>query len=91
VEQPTERGKQLLDELAYQVKAEGASEAGLNRLRDILRNEVASDTVVLALTELSVLLSLQRKKGKSGRLLIDPLALYADALARRCLGIDRRP
>ncbi|HEX9940685.1 MAG TPA: aspartate/glutamate racemase family protein [Thermoanaerobaculia bacterium] len=87
VEQPTERAKQLLDELAYQVKAEGPSEAGLNRLRDILRREVASDTVVLALTELSILLSLQRKKGRSGRLLIDPLALYAEALAAKYLGL----
>jgi len=87
VERPTERAKQLLDELAYQVKAEGASEAGLNRLRTVLREEVKSDTVVLALTELSILLSLQRKKGKSGRRLIDPLELYAEALARRYLGL----
>jgi aspartate/glutamate racemase len=87
VERPTERAKQLLDELAYQVKAEGPSEAGLNRLRDILRTEVASNTVVLALTELSILLSYQRKKGKSGRLIIDPLALYAEALAFRYLGL----
>lgn len=87
VEQPTERAKQLLDELAYQVKAEGPKGTGLNRLRDILRQEVASDTVVLALTELSILLSLQRKKGKSGRLLIDPLGLYAEALARKYLGL----
>jgi len=87
VERPTERAKQLLGELAYQVKAEGPSESGLNRLRDVLRSEVASDTVVLALTELSILLSFQRKKGKSGRLLIDPLALYAEALACRYLGL----
>lgn len=87
VERPTERAKQLLDELAYEVKAEGASEAGLNRLRNILREEVKCDAVVLALTELSILLSLQRKKGKSGRRLIDPLELYAEALARRYLGL----
>jgi aspartate racemase len=87
VERPTERAKQLLDELAYQVKADGASEAGLNRLRHVLREEVKSDTVVLALTELSILLSLQRKKGKSGRRLIDPLDLYAEALARKYLGL----
>lgn len=87
VEQPSERAKHLLDELAYQVKTEGPTEAGLNRLRDILRTEVKSETVVLALTELSILLALQRKKGRSGRLIIDPLALYAEALARRYLGL----
>lgn len=87
VERPSERALELLDQLAYQVKAEGPTETGLNRLRDILRREVQSETVVLALTELSILLSLQRKKGRSGRLLIDPLGLYAEALARDYLGL----
>ncbi len=87
VEQLSERAKELLDELAYQVKSEGPTEKGLNRLRDILRQEVDSETVVLALTELSILLSIQRKKSRSGRLIIDPLALYAEALARKYLGL----
>lgn len=91
IEQPSSRALELLDQLAYQVKAEGPTEAGLNRLRDILRQEVQSDTVVLALTELSILLSLQRKKGRSGRLLVNPLALYAEALARRFLGLPFPP
>lgn len=86
VEQPGERAKARLDELAYQVKQEGANEAGLTRLRDILRQEVEADHVVLALTELSLLLDRQRKPGRSGKTLVDPLDVYADALAARFLG-----
>lgn len=81
------RANERLEALAYQVKSEGVSEAGLSRLRDILREEVQSEHVVLALTELSLLLARQRKKGRSGKVLIDPLALYGEALACRFLGL----
>ncbi len=87
VEALSERAKGLLDDLAYRVKKEGAKEAGLNRLRDILRTEVDSDYVVLALTELSLLLARQRQESRSGRVLVDPLELYAEALARRFLSL----
>ena len=76
-----------VDELAFLVKTEGATEAGLNRLRDILQQEVGTQYVVLALTELSLLLQQQRKKGRSGKVLIDPLEIYADAIARKYLGL----
>lgn len=77
--------KEQLHELAYQVKAEGVSEASLNRLRDILRREVNCDTVILALTELSLLLQKQKSKGRSGKTLIDPLKVYGEAIASRYL------
>lgn len=87
VERPNARAMARLDELAYQVKLEGANEAGLTRLRDILRQEIEADHVVLALTELSLLLDRQRKAGRSGKTLIDPLTVYADALAAKFLGL----
>jgi hypothetical protein len=65
IERPRERG--LLRDLAYLVKQEGVSESGLTKLRDILRQEISSDHVVLALTELSLLLQRQKKKGRSVR------------------------
>lgn len=88
VERLRPRAMQRLDELAYQVKQEGANHSGLTRLRDILRQEVRSDHVVLALTELSLLIDRQRSAGRSGKILIDPLAVYADALVARFLGLD---
>lgn len=76
-----------LVELAYRVKAEGPTHHGLNQLRAILNQGVRSSHVVLALTELSVLLALQRKAGRSHKTLIDPVELYAEALARRWMGL----
>jgi aspartate/glutamate racemase len=78
---------QRLNKLAYRVKSEGANEDGVNQLRDFLRQEVESEHVVLALTELSMLFGRQRRPGKSGRVLIDPLSLYGQALARYWLGM----
>jgi len=85
VEGLTESAKEQINELAYQVKTEGVSEATLNRLRDILRREVRSETVILALTELSLLLQKQKTKGRSGKLLVDPLKVYAETIARKYL------
>lgn len=76
-----------LTELAYRVKEEGPTEGGLARLRSILSRGVQSSHVILALTELSVLLELQRKPGRSGKTMVDPVALYAECLARQWLGL----
>jgi len=78
---------QRLMDLAYQVKEDGPNETGLNKLRSILSQEVNSSHVVLALTELSVLLALQKKPGRSGKVIVDPIDLYGEALARKWLGL----
>jgi aspartate racemase len=75
-------------ELAYDVKAEGPNAHLLNKLRDILNRYVKSAHAVLALTELSLLLEFQ--KGASKKVLIDPMNLYAEALAREYLGLPHR-
>ena len=74
-------------ELAYAVKAEGPNHPLLSKLRAILNRYVTSKHVVLGLTELSLLVELQKGGGKSGKVLIDPMNLYADALAREYLGL----
>lgn len=73
--------------LANKVKQEGPNTPLLSNLRDILKDFVKSKHVVLALTELSLLLELQKGGGRSGKVLIDPMNLYADALMREHLGI----
>ncbi len=87
VEQPSARGLDRIQEIAYQVKTEGVSEAALNRLRDVLRQETVSRHVVIALTELSLLVRWQKKRKRSDRVLIDTLGLLAEALA--CWFLDR--
>jgi aspartate/glutamate racemase/prolyl-tRNA editing enzyme YbaK/EbsC (Cys-tRNA(Pro) deacylase) len=67
--------------LAYCVKMEGPTEAGLNTLRDLLNREVGTKHVLLASNELSLLLHSQRRPGRGDRVLVDPLPIYADAVA----------
>jgi len=69
------------------VKAEGPTEKRLNRLRNILRREVSAPYVIPAPTEISILLQIQRKKGCCEKLLIEPLAVSYEAVARRYLGL----
>ncbi|HXE43758.1 MAG TPA: hypothetical protein VN635_01035 [Conexibacter sp.] len=73
--------------LAYEVKAMGPSHTSLNRLRDVLQKEIRSEVVVLALTELSLLLDIQRRPQRSDRLIVDGIRLYADALAEQYTGV----
>jgi hypothetical protein len=73
--------------LANKVKQEGPNTPLLSNLGDILKDFVKSNHVVLALTELSLLLELQKDSGRSGNVLIDPMNLYAEALTREHLGI----
>jgi len=74
-----------IEDLGYRVKKEGVTEAGLQRLRGIIQRHVRSKHVLIALTEISNLLESQRRQGKSGKVIIDTLALYADRLANLCL------
>jgi aspartate/glutamate racemase len=87
VEQLSAGAKARIEELAYMVKSDGMTEAGLNRLRDILRTEFRSQCVIIALTELSLLLARQRQRPRSDRLVVETLSVYAEAIACRYLGL----
>lgn len=83
-----------INELAYRVKQDGITGSGINKLRDLLNHSVKSQNVIIALTELSILLKDQKKKGKSDRNYIDTLELLAQAVAKEYLsemypGIDK--
>lgn len=72
---------QQIHNLAFRVKNEGITEAGLNKLRDLLNASTKSKNIVIALTELSLLLSPQKKRSRKGRKYIDTLELLAEAAA----------
>jgi len=81
-----EFAKPYLQELGYLVKMLGSSEKdakAMNKLRDALRFGVTTENVLIALTEISILLQrfprLQSEIG--GKKVIDPLRLYGEALA----------
>ena len=86
VEIPDSRTMRRIHDLAYDVKAKGADHTGLNRLRTILDGGVRSRIVLLALTEISLILEEQRRPQRSDRLIVDTMKLYASALAEHYLG-----
>ncbi|MFA7240777.1 MAG: hypothetical protein WC091_11740 [Sulfuricellaceae bacterium] len=74
----------LVGSLAYQIKEEGANPARIPSLKRAVRN-TSSPIVVLALTELSYLISQCRFVTPPGKIIIDALAIYAEAIAMRYL------
>jgi len=86
VERLGPRGIERIHDLAYRVKTKGASPNALSQFRDLLHKEVSARYVVVALTELSLLLR-EKWRGEGGKILIDPLAIYGEAIARRWLGL----
>jgi aspartate/glutamate racemase len=85
VERPSPRLTAEIERLGYQVKTNGPSSDGLQRLFQLLRREFSSRCIVIALTELSLLLDLPRGRLHTERELIDPLRHYADAIVAFCV------
>lgn len=88
VEPLSEKGLERIHELGYQVKQQGATEAGRNKLRSILNDEARTSHVVIALTELSILLDSQKKPGKTGRVIVDALKIYGEEIADAYIGMS---
>ncbi len=87
VEPLSDKGLERIHELGYRVKQEGSSEGGRNRLRSIVNDETRTSHVVIALTEMSVLLDSQRKPAKSSRVIVDALKIYGDEIADVYMGL----
>lgn len=90
IETISDEGLARILELGYLVKKEGASERGLQKLYSILNKHTSSDNIIIALTEISVLLAGQKKQRKSNKNIIDILSLYASAIADECYGSPPR-
>jgi aspartate/glutamate racemase len=80
---PSQRHLEAMMALGFAVKREVVSPVTLNRLRDLVKQSSKTDTVVIALTELSILVHSQKQKQKSSKRFIDTL----DVLARRLAAI----
>jgi aspartate/glutamate racemase len=79
---PNERNITAITNLAFSVKKEVVSSATINQLRDLVNHATKTDTVVFALTELSILFASQRSKQKSQKRFIDTLDILAQAIAK---------
>lgn len=82
-----ERAHSALQELGYLVKKLDRGEKdsrALNLLRNVLRDGVSTNRVLVALTEISILLQRFPKLGSeiAGKTIVDALRLYGEALAK---------
>ncbi|MGZ5440640.1 MAG: aspartate/glutamate racemase family protein [Thermoanaerobaculia bacterium] len=89
VHRPSPAGWAKIHDLGYEVQQRGPTPVSFNWMRDLLRDEVPADCkhVVLAMTEFSPVVRQLRAKGRHGKVLIDPLDIYAEAIAREYLGL----
>ncbi len=74
-------------ELGYLVKQMQSPEKGFQRLRSLIRREIKSKHVVIALTELSILLEGRKRQKNEDVQIIDALSLYGRALGRASIGL----
>lgn len=78
---PRDRDIAAITNLAFSVKKEVVSSTTINKLRDLVNNATRTDTVVLALTELSILFASQKSKQRSRKRFIDTLDILARAIS----------
>ena len=76
-------------EIGYDVKQMGDYHKSFMKLISLIQKDIKSSNVIIALTELSILLEKSNKKNrKSDKKIIDALDLYAHEIADFCLGLS---
>ncbi len=73
-------------EIGYLVKQKQPFEKSFQKLIHLIKKKIKSENVIIALTELSILLQKQSNK-KRRRNIIDALELYGEAIAKASLGL----
>jgi aspartate racemase len=88
VHRPSPNGWKKIHEIGYDVQQRGPSSRSRNLMRDVLKEVPEScQYVVLVMTELWPVAQQLNKEGRHGKILIDPLEYYGEALARAYLGL----
>lgn len=77
-------------QLGYAVKKMSQRHKSFQQLIGLIRNEIKSRNVIIALTELSILLQGSGKSSRpSDKNIVDALEIYAKAIAAEALGMSR--
>jgi aspartate/glutamate racemase len=86
---PSPQGWEKIRDLGYEVQQTGLTPICFNWMRDLLREEVPNSCkhVVLAMTEFSPIIRHLKARGRQGKILIDPVDIYGQALAHEYLGL----
>ncbi len=77
---PDNRELAKITEVAFSVKQRGVDGRAVNRLRNLVTEASQTETVVIALTELSAVLH-RHPKNRGGKRIVDTLQLLAEAMA----------
>jgi len=87
---PSEHGWEKIHDLGYEVQQRGPTAVCFNWMRDLLREEVPSTCkhVLLVMTEFTPVVRQLKARGRQGKILIDPIELYAEQIARTYLGLS---
>jgi len=87
---PSEEGWDKIHRLGYEVQQKGPTSLCFNWMRDLLREEVPAtcEHVLLVMTEFTPVLRQLKARGRQGKILIDPIELYAEHIARIYLGLS---
>jgi aspartate/glutamate racemase len=87
---PSLNGWNKIHELGYEVQQRGPTPLCFNWMRDLLRDEVPTSCkhVVLAMTEFTPIVRRLKARGLQGKILIDPVDIYGEAIAYEYLGLS---
>lgn len=90
VHTPSPEGWKKVHDLGYEVQQTGGTTSlCFNWMRDLLKDEVPPSCkyVVLAMTEFAPVVRHLKTRGRRDKILIDPVDIYAEAIAREYLGL----
>ena len=87
VHRPSPAGWKKIHDLGYEVQQKGPTPLAFNWMRDLLRDEVPKECqhVVLAMTEFAPVVRQLRNRGRHGKILMEPIDIYGEAIARQYL------
>jgi aspartate/glutamate racemase len=90
VHTPSAEGWKKIQDLGYEIQQRGPTPLCFNWMRDLLREEVPTSCrhVVLAMTEFSPIVRRLKHRGRQGKILIDPINIYGQAIAVEYLGLQ---
>lgn len=78
---PSHKDLEKINQIAFKVKEEHITTEGINKLRDLIKNATETGNIIIALTEISILLASQKKKSNNGNKFYDTLSILAQEIA----------
>lgn len=78
---PSHKDLEKINQIVFKVKEQHITAEGINKLRDLIKNSTKTGNIIIALTEISILLTSQKKKSNNGNKFYDTLSILAQEVA----------